>query len=83
MIIFRTLSCKLHYKLLLFSNLLKQLLLKFYHLLITEPSISKLLKDCQKHVQWKADIDEVSVLLGFNSSDKQSNKKTKERLVWE
>jgi len=55
---------------------------KFYYLLLTEPALSRLLKDCQKHVQWKADIDEVSVLLGLNS-DKQTSKKTKEKIVWE
>lgn len=55
-------------------------LLKFYHLLLTESSLSKLLKDCQKHDKWKADLEEVGVLLGLNES-KQTSKKSKDKIV--
>jgi len=53
---------------------------KFYYLLIKEPALSKLYKDCQKNPQWKGDIDEISNVMGIIE---KTSKKTKEQICWE
>jgi len=53
---------------------------QFYYLLIKEPALSKLYKDCQKNLQWKGDFDEISNVMGLNTE--KSIKKSK-GVVWE